>query len=134
VANSLYNYARELAATSGLDWVSSTFHVYLVDTGAYTFSAAHQFLSSVAGGALIAGPVALTGKTATGGACDAADATWTAVTGATCEAVIIVRDTGSSATSPLIAYIDTATNLPVTPSGVDITAVWDNGANKIFRV
>jgi len=34
----------------------------------------------------------------------------------------------------LIAFIDTATNLPVTPNGGDIIVAWDNGANKIFKL
>ncbi len=34
----------------------------------------------------------------------------------------------------LIAYIDTATGMPVTPNGGDITIAWDNGANKIFKL
>jgi hypothetical protein len=47
--------------------------------------------------------------------------TFTAVTGDVSEAVILYKDTGVAATSPLIAYIDTATGLPVTPNGGDIT-------------
>lgn len=39
-----------------------------------------------------------------------------------------------STESPLIAYIDTATGLPVTPNGGDITIAWDSGANKIFKL
>jgi hypothetical protein len=35
---------------------------------------------------------------------------------------------------PLIAYIDTATGLPVTPNGGDITIAWDSGANRIFKL
>jgi hypothetical protein len=47
---------------------------------------------------------------------------------------VIYKDTGTAATSPLIAYIDTATGLPVTPNGGDITVTWDNGSNKIFKL
>lgn len=36
-------------------------------------------------------------------------------------AIVIVKDTGTEATSPLIAYIDTATGLPIAPNGGDIT-------------
>lgn len=39
-----------------------------------------------------------------------------------------------STESPLIAFIDTATGLPVTPNGGDITVAWDSGANKIFKL
>ena len=47
---------------------------------------------------------------------------------------MIYVDTGTEATSPLIAYIDTATGLPITPNGGDIIVTWDNGTNKIFKV
>ena len=50
------------------------------------------------------------------------------------EAIVIYVDTGTEATSPLIAYIDTATGLPITPNGGDIIVTWDNGVNKIFKV
>lgn len=36
--------------------------------------------------------------------------------------------------SPLLAYIDTATGLPVTPNGADITVAWDSGANRIYKL
>ena len=59
------------------------------------------------------------------------------VTGDPCEALIIYKHTGTDATSRLIAYIDTVTGpaaLSVTPNGGDITIVFDNGANKIFKL
>jgi hypothetical protein len=34
----------------------------------------------------------------------------------------------------LIAYIDTATGLPVTPNGQNITVSFDNGSNRIFKL
>ena len=34
----------------------------------------------------------------------------------------------------VVAWIDTATGLPVTPNGGDITVSWDNGTNKIFKL
>ena len=60
--------------------------------------------------------------------------TFTSVSGPSIEAIVIYKDTGSEATSPLIAYIDTATGLPITPNGGDIIVTWDNGANRIFKV
>jgi hypothetical protein len=65
---------------------------------------------------------------------DAADITFTTVTGDQSEALVIYKDTGVEATSQLIAYIDTATGLPVTPGGGNITVTWDDGANKIFKL
>lgn len=93
-----------------------------------------QFLSDIAAGARIATSGNLASKTSTRGVADAGDVTWTAVTGAQSEAVVVYRDTGTATTSDLIAWIDSATNLPVTPNGGDVTVTWDNGANKIFAV
>jgi hypothetical protein len=42
-------------------------------------------------------------------------------------------DTGTAATSPLVAYIDTGvTGLPVTPNGGNITVTWN--ASGIFQL
>ena len=77
---------------------------------------------------------------AAAGVCDAQDATFTAVSGDQSEALIIWKDGGGGGTSQsgttdlLIAYIDNATGLPITPNGADINLVWDNGANKIFKL
>lgn len=135
MANTLYDYARQRFLEAQLNWSSDTIKVILVDTGAYTpNTAVHQYLSDISGSARIAGPVTLTSKATTGGAADAADVTFTSVTGVSIEAIVIYKDTGTEATSPLIAYIDTATGLPITPNGGDIIITWDNGTNKIFKV
>ncbi len=135
MSNSLYDYGRERFLTGAFDWSSDTIKVYLIDTGSYTVNlSTHQYLSDVAGGSRIAGPVSLASKTTTGGAADAADITFTTVSGASIEVILIYKDTGVEGTSPLIAYIDTATGLPITPNGGDIIVTWDNGANKIFKL
>lgn len=135
MANTLYDYARQRFLEAQINWMSDTIKVILVDTGSYTpNTASHQYLTDVSGSARIAGPVTLTSKATTGGAADAADCTFTAVSGASIEAIVIYKDTGTESTSPLIAYIDTATGLPITPNGGDIIVTWDNGTNKIFKV
>lgn len=134
MANALYDKARQRLLESGINWNSDTIKVLLVDTGAYSVNlSAHEFLSDLSVSARIAGPVTLTSKATTGGAADGADVTFTSVSGATIEAIIIYKDTGTEGTSPLIAFIDTATGLPITPNGGDIIVTWDNGPNKIFR-
>jgi len=50
------------------------------------------------------------------------------------ESIEIYKDSGVESTSRLIANIDTATGLPVTPNGGDITVVFDAGANRIFKL
>lgn len=135
MANTLYDFARQRFLEAQINWMTDTVKVILVDTGAYTpQTAVHQYLADVPISSRIAGPVTLTSKTTTGGAADAADCTFTSVTGASIEAIIIYIDSGTEATSPLVAYIDTATGLPITPNGGDIIVTWDNGTNKIFKV
>jgi hypothetical protein len=110
---------------------SGTVKVALVDTGTYTYSSAHEFYSSVSG--VIGTPQTLASKTFTNGVFDAADITYTAVSGATVEAFIIYIDTGVAGTSRLIAFIDTGfTGLPVTPNSGDIAVAWN--ASGIFAL
>ncbi len=139
MANALYDYARAGFLTGLFDWGTGTggdvIKAVLVDAGAYTVNlATHQYKSSIAGGAIIAGPVTLAGKATTGGAADATDLTFTAVTGVSIEAIVLYRFVTNDADSELIAYIDTATGLPITPNGGDIIVTWDNGTNKIFKL
>ena len=143
MANAIYDKARQkfldpgtLGATSSdaIDWVGDNIKAVLVDTALYAFSQAHEFLSDVPVGARVATSGNLTAKTATNGVADADDVTFAAVSGASIEAIVLYKDTGTATTSPLIAYIDTGTGLPVTPSGGDIIVSWDNGANRIFRL
>jgi len=112
MANTLFDKARQRFLEAQLNWMTDTVKVILVDTGAYTpQTAIHEFLSDIPTSARIAGPVTLTAKATTGGAADAADCTFTSVSGASIEAIVLYKDTGTESTSPLIAYIDTATGL-----------------------
>lgn len=135
MANALFDKARQRFLEGQLTWTTDTIKAVLVDTGTYTPNlSAHEYLSDVSGGARISVSGAFSGKSATGGAADANDVTFTSVSGASVEAIIIYKDTGVDASSPLIAYIDTATGLPITPNGGDIIVVWDSGANKIYKL
>jgi hypothetical protein len=111
---------------------TSTVKVALIDTGTYTFDAADSFYSDISAG-VVATSSALSSKSITGGIFDAADVTFTALTGDSIEAVVVYVDTGDPATSPLILWIDEG-NFPITPNGGDQTIVWSNDTNKIFRV
>ena len=121
MANVLYASAKKLFLDGDIDLLNDTIKVALIDTNDVAYSAAHDFHDDIAA-AIVGTPVALASKTTTAGAFDSADPTWSAVTGDVCEAIIIYKDTGSAATSPLIAFYDTGvTGLPVTPNGGDIT-------------
>jgi hypothetical protein len=135
MANALYDFGRQAFLDGDIDWTNDNIKVTLVDAADYTVNlATHQFYSSVTLAGRVATSGNLTSKTSVAGVADAADVTFTAVTGDPSEALVIWQDTGTEATSRLIAYIDVATGLPVTPNGGDITVVWDNGANKIFKL
>jgi hypothetical protein len=137
--SALYDKYRQAAlegsGSSFVNILTDNIKAVLVDNGLYTVDLAnHQFLSDIAAGARISTSGNLASKTSTAGVFDAADITFTTVTGASIEDIVLYKDTGNAATSPLIAYIDSATGLPVTPSGGDILVTWDNGANKIFKL
>ena len=138
MANTLYDYCRQRFLEAQINWMTDTVKVLLVSTSAYTpQTAVHQYLADIPVSSRIAGPVTLTAKATTGGAADAADCTFTSVSGNTINAIVIYKDTGTEATSPLIAYIDTATGLPITPNGGDIIVTWDeinSGINNLISL
>lgn len=134
MANALYQKWKEqlLQYTANNNMSAGTVKAALIDTGVYTFSQSHQFWSSAVA-AVVGTPQTLGTKSYTNGVFDGADVSFSAVSGATAEAIIIFIDTGNNATSPLVAYLDTGvTNLPVTPNGGDIAIGWD--ATGIFAL
>ena len=135
MANALYGLGRQAFLDGDIDWAADNIKCVLVDTADYTVSIdVHDNLDDVAAGGRVATSGNLASKTSTLGVADAADVTFTTVTGDQSEALIIYKDTGVESTSKLIAYIDIATGLPITPGGGDITVEWDAGANKIFKL
>lgn len=135
MANALYDKARESFLKGEINWAANDIKAVLVDLADYTPNlSTHQYLSDVPAGARVATSTNLAGKTTTAGVADADNVTWPSVTGDPSEALILYADSGSAGTSRLIAFIDTATGLPVTPNGGDIIVAWDDGANKIFKL
>jgi hypothetical protein len=132
--NVLYPKFKEAALKALVDLSAVTVKALLVDTGAYTYGAAHEFLSDIPAGARIASSAALGSKTFTDGVFDAADTVFTAVSGATVEARVLYVDTGVAGTSRLIQYTDADTGLPLTPNGADVNLAFDNGASRIFAL
>ncbi len=129
MASALYPSFKELLLGGDIDLASDTIKAALVDTGTYTYSSAHDFYNDISG--VVGTPGTLASKTITAGVFDAADQVYSAVSGNSVEAVVIYKDTGNTATSPLIAYID---GISVTPNGGNITVQWDSGSNRIFAL
>jgi len=143
MANAIYGKGRAAFGNGEIDWVDDDIKVLLVDSTDYTVSIdVDQYCNkdTIPDAARVTN--GLSGNLANAanvlGVMDADDVTLSSVSGEECEALVIFKDGGdggvtqSGTNDLLIAYIDTATGLPSTPAGGDITIAWDAGANKIF--
>lgn len=146
MSNALYGKGRNKFARGDIKWLAAagdTIKVCLLKT-AYAGMGqidTHEWFSDLganvvgnAGGSGLADCPALTKIDPVLGVCDASDVTLTAVSGTVgvCDYICIFKDTGVTTTSPLLALIATATGLPVTPNGGDITIQWDNTAGLLI--
>lgn len=118
------------------DLTTAAIKVMLRDEGALALNLATQidYADVVAG---IVGTSQVCGSPTVGsaavGAFDHADLTWTAVTGASVESLDYYDfATTVNATSPMICNIDSATGLPVTPNGGNIT--WAPAVGGVFQI
>lgn len=142
MANVLYDVGRNYFLNGSINWLTNAIRVGLVSIvnqpTAYVFNASLDTVyASVPTGARVGMSVAsVGGKTATSGIADGNDTVFSAVSGPTVGAILIFSSTGTANGSdwPLIAYIDTATGLPVGPNGGDLTVQWDNTTNRIFKL
>lgn len=100
----------------------------LVDTALYVADQdADVSLDDIPAGGIIA-TQPLTGVTVIDRALSADPTDFAALVGATVNAALIAKDTGTPSTSPLIAYLDDwATGIPFTPDGSDRTIAPDSG-------
>ena len=141
MANAIYPIYKTalLAASANVDLDNNTAtdgpFVALVDTGTYTYSAAHDFFNDLSG--LVGTDQRITNPTVgsvSQGTFDGDNVTYTAVSGNSVEALVIYRkNSGANTTWRLVVYIDSSvTGLPVTPNGGDITVTWN--ASGIFTL
>ena len=141
MAKALFDPGREGFLRSEIDWDTATLKVSLLR--GYSFNSTHKFVSDVtgAGGVLVA-TATLTTPTTTNGVASADPVTFSSVpTGAACGALLIYQSSAvtggadvAQSAQRLIAFIDSATGLPVTPNGGNINIAWDTGTNKIFKL
>lgn len=134
MANGLYDLGRQAFLAGDIAWGADDIKVVLTDASYTQDLGNDQFLADIDAGWRVATSGNLASKTLTNGTADAADVTFSAVTGNQVTAIVVYQDTGNEATSRLIAYHDTGTGLPVTPNGGDLTVTWDSGSNKIFTL
>ena len=138
MANALFDSYRNLVLGAGLNLSSLTIKAMFVDHADDTPSTSgDNFIDDILSAARVPaiGSCPTLGSKTAGvvavGVFDAADTVFTTLSGDASESLILFEDSGSEATSDLLAYWDTATGLPLTPNGADVTVQWN--ASGIFR-
>lgn len=131
MANAWYPKGIKHIMDGDVDLLVDNIKVMLVDSADETYNAADEFMADVTAAGRVGASANLANKT-TGvvgtGVFDADDATWAAVTGDPCEAVIVYKDTGNVATDILLIYMDTfSSGFPFTPNGGGFTLQWAAG-------
>jgi hypothetical protein len=135
----LFDPGREGYLAGEISWSVATIKIVL--GRGYTFDATDKFVSDLTSHTAVA-TATLGTKTITDGVADAADFSFPTVgAGAACPYLIIYQasavtggaDVATSA-QRLIAYIDNATGLPVTPNGSDIAVALDSGTYRLFKL
>lgn len=135
ISNFIFDAAKNVFLGSGtrIDLDADTINAMFVDHADDTPTAADDFIDDIASAARVpaeASCPALASKTVGSvgaGIFDAADTTFTSLSGDQSESLILYKDTGTESTSDLIARWDTATGLPLTPNGGNVTVVWAAG-------
>lgn len=133
--NSFKNGLLNLTNSIDLNDAGTTIKVALIDETIYTYSASHTMLSDISG--VVGTAQTINNKTvgvAAQGTFDGDDVTFTAVAdGSQISSLLLYKDTGVAATSPLIGLIDeVAGSLPINTDGGNISISWNSGG--ILRV
>jgi len=132
MANFFPNSVKNNVWNSGIpDLTTLTIRAMFVDHADDTPAVADDFIDDILSAArvpAIASCPALASKTngtVAVGTFDAADTVFTSLTGDQSESLILFEDSGVESTSDLISRWDTATGLPLTPSGGNVTVAWN---------
>jgi len=135
MANALYGKGRGHILDADIDWSVNDIKFSFMDSADYTLQIdVDEAQDDLTDAGIVATSGNLSSKTSTLGVADAEDEVVSTVTGDQFEYIVLWMDSGTDTTSWLICCIDTATGLPCTPNGGDITVQWDAGANKIFKL
>lgn len=148
MANQLYGKGRNsfLTQNPAIDWDADNIKIFLIRSASYpAFNIdTDQYLSDVPAAARVGNSAGQTradaplipGRSGALGVANGTNTTLLTVpAGAACQWLLIFKDDGAAdASSPLIALLQDATGLPVTPNGGDIIIQWDAGVSKIFKL
>jgi len=127
----LYSAGVDYALGAG-NLASDAVVAILVDSS-YVANESHATLDDVSLAARVGTATFLTSKSVSGRVFDAADTTITNITaGRTVAGVVLAFWRGSDAASYPIAYLNPFS--PFVTTGSDLSLIWSNGANKIFKL
>jgi hypothetical protein len=127
--NSLIGKTSDYSARVDLD--TDTIKATFQDEGTATPAAANVFVTTYSAGFVpaFASAVTLTSPTVgvvAAGTFDAADTTFTALSGASVEGIVVFKNVTVVGDSPGLWYYNTGiTGVPFTPSGGDVTIQWN---------
>ncbi|KAA9149467.1 hypothetical protein F3K36_33695 [Delftia sp. BR1] len=128
----IYPKGAEKMWSGSINFSADNIRVALLPS-AYVYDAAHEFLPDV--GAVIGTAQALAGKSVAGGVFDAFSVNFGALpTGSTIGSVVLYKDTGTPATSPLIARVTDVLGLPLATNGGGLVLGWSGGTARIFSL
>lgn len=149
MANQLYDIARKKFAEGDINWTTDSIKMLLIsETGNYSFDAGHTTaLGTISASARNYGAgtdptpaaylegIPMDGRlVSTNGACRCENITFETIgaenNDSRIKAVVIFRESDDTP----IAYLDSATGLPITPNGGAIIVVPDGGTNGLFRL
>lgn len=128
MANAFFSKGLENLWKGNINWSSDDIRVVLVNnTTDAPIVSTDETLADIAAGARVATSPSLSNPIITAGVVTADNVTVPSVTGSTVNSLVIYKHTGVEATSYLIGYVDSTTDasLPYTPTGVDVTIVWN---------
>lgn len=134
MANAFYAKGAQKILSGAVDLANDTIKVALVKNDYAQDLTTDEFYSTLSPHVLSTDQH-MGNKSVGDGVFDADDVTWPSVaTGSVSEGVVIYKDTGDPATSPLLIYIDQITGFPVSTNGGNIVVQWDNGPYKIVKL
>lgn len=143
MANALFTYYKQEALDGNVSWTGDTIRALFVDHADDTPApATDQDLADIGTSARVPAGTdgtqtnhpALGSKTKVDGVADAADTTFSALTGDVSESIVVYQSTLTDTSSILIVFFDTATGLPFTPNGGDAIVQWQSTSPKIFAL
>lgn len=141
--NAAYPMLKRLLGEAAVELEGDDLRVALVDTTAYTYDDAHETLADVPAGALVAASTTIAGRglaldLAGDAVLDADDTTVYAVMGEQVGAIVVYGHTGDDGSSPLLWCLDQdadgVTPLAHTPTGGNVTIVWNDGPQRLLWI